>query len=87
MSAMARGYSHAEPETDTTVAMRMIRESLERNRKRFEPKPYGTDSWKNAARETVSKHPELCARVMDAIGSWSSSEPELAALQLVWGRN
>lgn len=27
---------------------------------------------------------ELCLAVMDTIGSWPSSEPELAALQRVW---
>jgi hypothetical protein len=39
---------------------------------------------KEAARIVKVRQPATCLRVMEAIGSWPSSEPELAALQAVW---
>jgi hypothetical protein len=30
------------------------------------------------------RYPSQCVDVLDAIGSWPSSEPELAALQKAW---
>lgn len=39
---------------------------------------------KQAAQAVKTRHPETCLRVMETIGSWPSSEPELAALQSVW---
>lgn len=34
-----------------------------------------------AARRARASDPELAARVLDAVGSWPSSEPEIRALQ------
>lgn len=31
-----------------------------------------------------ARHKSLCLEVMEMIGSWPSSEPELAALQRLW---
>lgn len=36
------------------------------------------------ARWAVVHLPNLCLQVLEQIGSWQSSEPELAALQRVW---
>lgn len=36
------------------------------------------------ARYMRAIHPDLCLRVIEEIGSWPSSEPELAALQRIY---
>lgn len=41
-------------------------------------------SWELAARLFASKYPSLALDVMDRVGSWPSSEPEIRALQKVW---
>lgn len=46
--------------------------------------PITRDRLRDAARTIKIRHPALCLRVMEQIGSWPSSEPELAALQFVW---
>lgn len=38
----------------------------------------------DGARKFAVLNPGWAARIMDNIGSWPSSEPELAALQRVW---
>lgn len=40
-------------------------------------------SLKDAVREVVSRHPGLRTEVLEEIGSWPSSEPELRALQML----
>ena len=37
-----------------------------------------------AARIFTSRHPDVALRAMERLGSWPSSEPELAALQRTW---
>jgi hypothetical protein len=37
------------------------------------------------ARRMLIREPDLCLRVLETIGSWPSSEPELAALQSAFG--
>lgn len=41
-------------------------------------------SLEQAAREYRKHYPSRCVDVLDEIGSWPSSEPELAALQKAW---
>lgn len=41
-------------------------------------------SWEEAARVVKTRDHKRCVRVMETIGSWPSSELELAALQSVW---
>lgn len=40
-------------------------------------------TWEDAARYVLTRDPILCWDVLNQIGSWPSSEPELAALQRV----
>jgi hypothetical protein len=42
-------------------------------------------SWDAVARFIHARAPRLTLAVLEQIGSWQSSEPELAALQRVWG--
>jgi hypothetical protein len=37
-----------------------------------------------AARRLLGREPDLCLRVIEAIGHWPSSDVELRALQIVW---
>lgn len=41
-------------------------------------------SWELAARIFASRYERLAYEVMDRVGSWPSSEPEIRALQKVW---
>lgn len=36
------------------------------------------------ARHALAHHRALCCSILDTIGSWPSSEPELRALQLIY---
>jgi hypothetical protein len=38
----------------------------------------------DAARRFCIAHPDVALCIMEEIGNWPSSEPELAALQRVW---
>jgi hypothetical protein len=40
--------------------------------------------YETAARKFYSEQPRVTARILDRIGSWPSSDPELAALQRVF---
>ena len=47
--------------------------------------PEGAKGYREAARAICHQSPDFALEVMEVIGNWPSSEPELLALQDVWG--
>jgi hypothetical protein len=67
-------FSKQDNPTSVARAQRLIRQIADRDGVTLE----------QAARRFASQHPAAALDVMDRIGSWPSSEPELAALQRVF---
>lgn len=70
-----RRKSHRRDPSESPVpkAMRVIRLYHEQGR-----------TWEKAARLFMRNHPRMALEVMDRIGSWPATEPELRALQRAW---
>lgn len=64
-----------ENESPVACFSRMVRELTNEGETDLRP----------AARAIVRQDPDLALEVIETIGSWPSSEPELRALQQVWG--